>query len=46
MEWIEGESLGLFCPDPADVFERRESFEGLETLGEIVGADEVGEMAA
>ena len=46
LEWIEGESFGLFRPDLADVFVRREPFEGLEALGEVVGADEVGEMAA
>ena len=44
MERIERESFGLFCPDLADVFVRREAFEGLETLGEVVGADEVGQM--
>jgi len=41
MERIEGESFGLFCPELADVFVRREAFEGLEPLGEVVGADEV-----
>ena len=44
MGWIEFESLGFFCPDVADVFVGRESSEGLESSGEIVGIDEVGEM--
>ena len=46
LERIEGESFGLFCPGPADVFVGRETFKGLEPLGEVVGADEVGEVAA
>jgi len=46
LERIEGESFGLFCPDPADVFVRRETFKGLKPLGEVVGADEIGKMAA
>jgi hypothetical protein len=46
MERIERETVGLFCPELADVFVRREAFEGLEPLGEVVGADEVGEMAS
>lgn len=44
MGWIEFEALWLFCPDRADVFVRCESFEGLESSGEVVGIDEVGEM--
>ena len=43
---IECEALGFFCPARADVFVGRESFEGLESSGEVVGGDEVGEMAA
>jgi hypothetical protein len=46
MERVERESFGLFCPELADVFVGREAFEGLETLSEVVGADEVGEMAS
>jgi len=46
LERIEGESFGLFCPGFADVFVGREAFKGLEPLGEVVGADEVGEVAA
>ena len=40
----EFESLGLFCPEGADVLVGRESFEGLESLGEVVGVDEVHEV--
>ena len=46
MERIERESFGLFCPELADVFVRREAIECLETLGEVVSADEVGEMTS
>src|ERR1019366_5997439 len=46
MERIERESFGLFCPELADIFVRREPLEGLQALGEIVGTDEVSEMAA
>ena len=46
MERIEGESFWLFRPDLADVFVRREPLEGLETLGEVVGSDEVREMSS
>jgi hypothetical protein len=45
MDWIESESVWVVCPDFADVFVWREAFEGLETPAEIVGVDEVGEMA-
>ena len=37
---------GSFVQAPADVFVGRETFQGLEPLGEVVGADEVGEVAA
>ena len=45
-ERIELESLGLFCSELADVLVGREAFEGLEAPGEVVGADEVGEMGS
>ncbi len=44
MGWVEFEALRLFCPDRGDVFVRCEPFEGLESSGEVVGVDEVGEM--
>ena len=44
MGWIERKSVWLDCPDFADVFEGRESFEGLQSSSIIVGVDEVVEM--
>mgnify|MGYP007061248530 CR=1 FL=1 len=41
MERIEGESFGFFCPGLTDELVGRGAF---ETLGEVVGADEVSEM--
>ena len=46
MERIEVESFGLFCPAFADVFVGCEAFEGLQPAAEIVGIDEVGEVAS
>ena len=46
LERIEREAVWLRSPDFADVFVRRETLEGLQTLCEIVGGDEVGEMAS
>ncbi len=46
MERIEGEAIRLFCPELADVSVWREAFEGPEASGEVVGRDEVGEMAS
>src|SRR5271169_5547346 len=46
MDRIERESFGLFCPELANVFVGREAIERLKTLGEVVGADEVGEVAS
>jgi hypothetical protein len=42
--WIEFESFRLFCPELADVLVWREALQGLQSTGEIVGADEIGEM--
>ena len=42
MDRIEFESVGLGCPSSADEFVWRE---GLETASEVVGSDEVCEMA-
>ena len=46
MDQMEPESFGLFCPDAADVFIRREAFEGLEAAGEIVCRDEIADLSA
>lgn len=43
--WIEFEALRFFCPERTDVFVGCESLEGFESSGEVVGSDEVGEMA-
>ena len=44
MGWIKFESMGFFCPEGADVFVGCKSSEGLESSGEVVGVDEVGEV--
>ncbi len=46
LERIEGESFWLGSPGLADEFVWCEAFEGLQSLGEVIGLDEVGEMAA
>ncbi len=46
MERIEVETAWLICPCLADSFVGREAFEGLEAAAEIVGVDEVGQVAA
>lgn len=38
--------MGLICPAFADVFIGRETLEGFEPFGEVVGRDEVGEVFA
>jgi hypothetical protein len=46
LERVEGESFWLRSPAFADELVGCEAFEGLDALGEVVGLDEVGEMAA
>jgi hypothetical protein len=46
MDWIEDESIRLFCPCLADVFVGCQALEGLEPASKVVGRDEVGEVAA
>jgi hypothetical protein len=46
MDWLELESFGLDCPLLADELVGREAFEGFEPSSEIVGGEEVGEVAA
>lgn len=46
MDWIEDESVWLFCPDFADVFMRGETVEGLQAASEIISGDEVGEVGS
>ncbi len=44
MGWIEGKSVGVVLPAFTDVFLGSESLECLESAGEVVGRDEIGEM--
>jgi len=46
MDWLELESFGLDCPLLADELVRREALEDFEPSSEIVGVEEVGEVAA
>ena len=46
MDWIESEPFGVTGPYAAGVFVWRETLEGLEATGEVVGRDEVVEMTA
>ena len=46
MGWIADESIWLVRPAFADEFVRGESPERLEPSGEIVGVDEVAEVAS
>src|SRR4051812_39073975 len=46
MDWIEGESVWLFCPSFADELVGGEAFEGLEPPGVVVGLDEVVEVGS
>lgn len=43
---VECESFGFFCPGGADVFIGGKSLERLESSGEVVSIDEVGEVLA
>ena len=46
MDWFELESFGFDCPLLADELVGREALEGFEPASEIVGVEEVGEVAA
>src|ERR1700722_4784494 len=46
MGWIEVEAFWLFCPDFADELVWREALEGLQSSAEVIGCDEVAQMAA
>ena len=46
MDWIDDESIRLCSPSFADELVGREPFEGLQSAAEIIGVDEVLEMAA
>ena len=44
MDWVESKSVWGLCPEFAEVLVGRESFECLESSGEVVGCDEVGQV--
>ena len=44
MDWVESKSVWGLCPEFAEVLVGRESFECLESAGEVVGCDEVGQV--
>jgi len=46
VEWIEPELIRVFCPAFADVFVRREASERFQPFSEVVGREEIGEVAA
>ena len=46
LERLESEAVSFLRPELADVLVGPEVFERLETLGEVVGGDEIGEMVA
>src|ERR1700676_1350841 len=46
MDWVEDESVWFICPGLPDVFVWREAFQGLEPACEVVGDDEVGQVAS
>jgi hypothetical protein len=46
MGWIEGKSVWLFRPSLTDVFVGGEAREGLKPACEVVGHNEVGEVAS
>ena len=44
MDWVESKSIRGLRPEFAEVFVGREPFEGLESWGEVVGFEEVGQV--
>lgn len=44
MDWVACKSVRILGPDFAEVFVGREAMKGLESSGEVVGGDEVGQM--
>jgi len=44
MGWIESKSVRFFLPAFTDELVDRETSEGLEPLGEVVGGDEVEQV--
>ena len=46
MDRVDNESVWLGCPGFTDEFVSRETFEGLQAPSEVVGGDEIREVAA
>ena len=46
MGWVESKSVRLILPAFADEFVNGKSAEGLESLGEVIGGDEVAEVSS
>src|SRR5882757_5364888 len=44
MDWVESKSIWCLRPEFAKVFVGRESLEGLESSGEVVCPEEVGQV--
>ncbi len=44
MDRVEGKFIWGFRPELTEVFIGREPFEGLESSGEVVGSEEVGQV--
>jgi hypothetical protein len=44
MAWVDGKAFRLFLPAFDDVFIRRESLEGFQPFGEVIGIQKVLEM--
>ena len=44
MDWVESKSVRVLSPEFADGFVGREALEGLESSGEVIGCDEVGQV--
>ena len=44
MDWVESKSVWVVSPEVAEVFVGRKSLECLESSGEVVGSEEVGQV--
>jgi len=44
MDWVESKSVWGLCPEFAEVFVGREALECLESSGEVVCGEEVGQV--
>jgi hypothetical protein len=44
MDWVASKSVWALSPEFAEIFVGREALEGLESSGEVVGSEEVGQV--